>query len=103
MIKRTKVFYPHIVKQYDSVDQFVSDNGYADFYAAVRAEVAAAGVSLTDASRYAEALSDDGFEAKATIVFADQAEYDAYLAGVATEHAGIRTPIFEENVEEHLI
>jgi hypothetical protein len=103
MIKRTKVFYPHIVKQYDSVEQFVSENGYADFAAALKAEITSAGIDVTDSSRYVEALSDDGFEAKATIVFTDQAEYDAYLAGVATEHSGIKTPIFEENVEEHLI
>ena len=103
MIKRTKVFYPHIVKQYDSVEQFVSENGYADFAAALKAEITSAGVDVTDASRYAEALSDDGFEVKATIVFADQAEYDAYLAGVAEEHPDVRAPIFEENVEDHLI
>ena len=103
MIKRTKVYYPHIVKQYDSVEQFVSENGYADFYAALKAEITSAGIDDTDASRYAEALSDDGFEAVATVVFADQAEYDAYLAGVADEKTGIKTPIFEEESEEHLI
>ena len=101
MIKRTKVFYPHIVKQYESVDQFVSENGYADFYAAVRAEIVATGISLTDASRYAESLSDDGFEAVATVVFADQAEYDAYLASVVERTE--RSPIFEEESDAHLI
>jgi hypothetical protein len=103
MIKRTKVFYPHIVKQYDSVEQFVSENGYADFAAALKAEITSVGIDVTDSSRYVEALSDDGFEAVATVVFADQAEYDTYLAGVAEEHSGIKTPIFEEESEEHLI
>lgn len=102
MIKRTKVFYPHIVKQYDTVDQFIAENGYADFYAAVRAEIEAVGIQLTDATRYSEALTEDGFEAKATIVFADEAEYNAYVAGCGT-HDSLRTPIFEENVEDHLI
>ena len=101
MIKRTKVFYPHIVKQYDSVEQFIADNGYDDFYATTRAEIASAGVTLTDPSKYVEALSDDGFEAVTTVVFADQAQYDAYLA--ATQEYAHRSPIFEENIEEHLI
>ena len=101
MIKRTKVFYPHIVKQYDSVEQFITENGYADFYAAMRAEITAAGINLADASKYAEALSDDGFEAVATVIFDDQAHYDSYLASVAEQTA--RAPIFDEVVEEHLI
>ena len=101
MIKRTKVFYPHIVKQYDSVEQFVSENGYADFAAALKAEITSAGVDVTDASRYAEALSDDGFEAIATVVFNDQAHYDSYLAIVTEQTA--RAPIFEEESEAHLI
>ena len=102
MYKVTKIFYPHIVKQYDSVEQFVTENSYAEFYAALRAEIESAGVNLSNASQYAEALSDDGFEAVTTVVFADQAQYDSYLAIVA-EHGDKRAPIFEENIEEHLI
>jgi len=103
MIKRTKVYYPHIVKQYDSVEQFITENGYADFYSAVKAKVEAAGITLTDSTRYLESLSDDGFESVVTVVFTDQAQYDAYLADTLSDSNDMRTPIFEENVEEHLI
>ena len=35
MYKHTVIFYPHIVKQYETIDQFVSENGYDDYIAAV--------------------------------------------------------------------
>ena len=31
-IKRTKIYYPHIVKEYASVEEFVTENNYTEFY-----------------------------------------------------------------------
>lgn len=100
--KRTKILYPHIVKEYDSIDQFISENEYQDFYAAVRSEIAAAGIDLSDEAQYKESLSDDGFEVVATIVFPDEATWNTYVEG-CEEHPSLRKPIFEENTEDHII
>lgn len=102
-IKRTKVFYPHIVKQYDSISALVTENGYDDFYAAIRQEIADAGIDLTNEAMYKEELSDDGFEGIVTVVFASQADYDAYFAVANSATHTDKQPIFVEEVEDHII
>ena len=103
-IKRTKVFYPHIVKQYESISALVSENGYEDFYASIRQEVADAGIDLSNEVVYKEQLSEDGFEGIVTVVFASQADYDAYHAVASVNaHEGMVQPIFVEEVEDHII
>ena len=36
MIKMTKLFYPHVVKQYDNLDQLISENNYSDYQAILK-------------------------------------------------------------------
>lgn len=103
-IKRTKVFYPHIVKQYESISALVSENGYDDFYAAIRQEIADAGIDLSNEVVYKEQLSEDGFEGIVTVVFASQSDYDAYFAVASVNtFEGLAKPIFVEEVEDHII
>ena len=104
-IKTTKIFYPHIVKEYDTVEQFVSENEYTDYYTAMRQGLVDFGLDITDSSKYVESLSEDSFEAVLTVVFSDQAEVDSYLA-FAIEKNEVelhRSPIFEEQSTAHLI
>lgn len=104
-IKTTKIFYPHIVKEYDTVEQFVSENDYTDYYVSMRQGLVDFGMDITDSSKYVESLSEDSFEGMLTLVFSDQAEVDSYLA-IATEAnvtALHRSPIFEETSDDHLI
>ena len=35
LIKISTVFYPHIVKEYTSVEQFYTENGYEEFYSSI--------------------------------------------------------------------
>jgi hypothetical protein len=100
--KRTKVAYPHIVKEYNSIEQFISENEYDSYYEAVRSEISAAGIDLSNEAEYKEALSEDSFEVIATVVFPDEATWNAYVAS-CEQHPGLRKPIFEENIEDHII
>lgn len=101
-IKITRVIYPHIVKQYETVEQLVNENGYNEFYNARRQELIDFGVNLNDSSVYLESLSEDGFEGILTMVFENQESYDAYFATVVQEE-NFKMPIFIEDAEEHLI
>jgi hypothetical protein len=100
--KRTKVLYPHIVKEYNSIEQFISENEYDDYYTVIRSEIAAVGIDLSNESQYKEQVSDDGFEVVATIVFPDEATWNNYVEG-CEPHTDLRKPIFEENIEDHII
>ena len=107
MYKHTVIFYPHIVKQYETIDQFVTENGYDDYIAAKREEIGVFGFDIADATRYAEALSDDGFEGKTTVVFDSEAHYNECIALVTNREYTMKKPIFEEDFhgdsEEHLM
>ena len=100
--KRTKILYPHIVKEYNSIEQFISENEYDAYYAALRSEISAAGIDLSNEAQYKETISADGFEAVATIVFPDEATWNTYVEGCEL-HEDLRKPIFEENTEDHII
>lgn len=100
-IKRTKIFYPHIVKQYESIAQLVSENGYDDFYAAIRQEVADANIDLNDSAVYRETLSEDGFEGIVTVKFESQEAYEAYVESCEL-HEGRKRPIYVEESDNHL-
>jgi len=104
-IKTTKVFYPHIVKEYDSVEQFVSENDYTAYYTAMRQGLVDFGIDINDPSKYLESLTEDSFEAVLTLVFTDQAEMDSYLeiAASRNEAESHRSPIFDEEIDTHLI
>ena len=48
MIKETKLFYPHIVKQYDEVNQMISDNNYTSYYNMMRQVLTDAGIDIAN-------------------------------------------------------
>ena len=100
-IKISRVIYPHIVKQYESIEQLVSENGYTDFYEARRQELVDFGFDLNDQNRYHEELSEDGFEGTLTMHFDSQEHYDAYLASVSELHEH-KFPIYIEETDSHL-
>ena len=107
MYKYTVIFYPHIVKQYQSIEQFIEDNGYESYYDEKTSNLTAMGIDPTDATVYQQALSSDGFEAKSTISFASEEAKNAAFAAIGERlYAGVKTPIFEEEFEgtstEHL-
>ena len=100
MIKMTKLFYPHVVKHYDSLDQLISENNYSDYQSILKNSLTNQGMDISDTSVYQEALTDDKFEAIATIVYPDQATIDAAVAEVQSNSEGFTgaCPIFEEEV-----
>jgi hypothetical protein len=100
-IKNTKIFYPHIVKEYGSVAQFVSENNYTAYYNEMRAGIAAFGIDLDDETQYQEALSADMFETIATIAFADEASALNYASNAPEVNVSV-LPIFSEESDEHL-
>lgn len=95
-IKFSTVFYPHIVKEYTSIEQIIADNGYEEFYAAAN-EIQLRYIDITDPSVYQEAISEDGFEAICTTYFEDDAVYEAYNAAMAVIAPGVKQPIYREN------
>lgn len=95
-IKFSTVFYPHIVKEYTSIEQFTTENGYEEFYAAA-IEIQARYLDITDPSVYQEAISEDGFEGICTVYIEDDAVYEAYHADMADIATGIKQPIYREN------
>lgn len=107
MYKHTVIFYPHIVKQYETIEQFISENGYEEFTTAKREEIEIFGFSLTDSSRYAESLSEDGFEGKTTVVFDSEEHYLSSIESITGRDYSMKKPIFEEHFvgdsTEHLI
>ena len=107
MYKHTVIFYPHIVKQYETIDQFVSENGYDDYIASKREEIGLFGFDVADATRYAEALSEDGFEGITTVVFDSEEHYLSSIESITGRDYSMKKPIFEEHFlgesTEHLI
>ena len=97
MYKHTTIYYPHVVKQYDSLAQFITENGYDEYETARKEELTIMGLDVTDPAVYAESLSDDGFEAVSTIVFASEEDYLAKLELVSGRIYAMKKPIFEED------
>lgn len=95
-IKFSTVFYPHIVKEYTSIEQFITDNGYGDFYTAANI-IQDRYIDRSDATIYLEGISDDGFEAIVTVSIPDQATYDAYHAEMQEIAPESKHPIYREN------
>ena len=104
MIKITKVFYPHIVKQYDTVDQIVSENNYTDYVAILKNSLTNAGVDISDASNFQEALTEDKFEGVTTFVYPDESTRDTVVADIESQLSSFNCaqPIFEEEITDHL-
>jgi hypothetical protein len=98
-IKFSTVFYPHIVKEYTSVEQFRTENGYNEFYTAAN-EIQARHIDITDTSVYQEAISEDGFEAICTAYFEDDAAYEAYHADMIAITPGMKQPIYKEDFQD---
>ena len=69
MIKETKLFYPHIVKQYDDVNQMISDNNYTSYYNMMRQVLTDAGIDIANNTVYQEALTEDKFEGIITVIY----------------------------------
>ena len=110
MYKHTTIFYPHIVKQYETMDQFVTENGYDDYYAAKHQELEELGFDINDSTKVFEGLSEDGFEAITTIIFESEADWNAkqpITQNRETEYSGMKKPIFEEEFvgdsDQHVI
>ena len=108
MYKHTVIFYPHIVKQYESVEQFIAENGYEEFAASRHEEIGIFGFDINDTSRYVESLSDDGFEGKTTVVFDSEEHYNHCIGLITGREVNVsKKPIFEEHFlgesTEHLI
>lgn len=102
MIKLSKVFYPHIVKKYDTVEQYVSENNYELFEQATLEHLANHGIDTNDSAQYVQQLSEDGFEVMVTVVFQDSSVFDAFMEVDPAADLN-RRPIFEEEVDTHLI
>ena len=56
MIKETKLFYPHIVKQYDNVGQMISDNNYTSYYDMMK-QVLTDGVLIVQIMQYTRIIN----------------------------------------------
>lgn len=98
-IKFSTVFYPHIVKEYTSVEQFRTDNGYDEYYTAAN-EIQARHIDITDTTIYQEAISEDGFEAIVTVFFENDAAYEAYHADMTAITPGMKQPIYKEDFQD---
>ena len=108
MYKHTTIFYPHIVKQYETIEQLVSENGYDDYWNAKLEELAALGFDKTDTTKVYLGLSEDGFEGVSTVVFASKTEWDSKQSFTEGKtYDSMKKPIFEEEFvgesTEHLI
>lgn len=104
MIKETKLFYPHIVKQYDDVNQMISDNNYTSYYDLMRQVLTDAGVDCTNNAVYQEALTEDKFEGIITVVYPDADAITAIETAIQSNMESFSSPhpIFEEVVADHL-
>jgi hypothetical protein len=104
MIKETKVFYPHIVKQYDDNAQLISENNYDTYYSLMRTILSDNGIDLTDNTKYKEDLTTDKFEGKITIVYPNNETMTAIETAIGSQMSSFSDsqPIFEEFSDNHL-
>jgi len=104
MIKETKVFYPHIVKQYDDNAQLISENNYDTYYSLMRTILSDNGIDLTDNTKYKEDLTTDKFEGKITIVYPNNETMSAIETAIGSQMSSFSDsqPIFEEFSDNHL-
>lgn len=96
MYKHTTIFYPHIVKQYESVDAFVSENGYEEFRDANDVMLSEMGFDPADETKVKRALTDDGFEVVITLVYDSEAHFNEKQPIANDHHFEMKKPIFEE-------
>lgn len=104
MIKETKLFYPHIVKQYDNLGQMISDNNYTSYYDMAKQVLVDAGIDTSDNAVYQESLTDDKFEGIVTVVYPDADAITAVESALQSNMESFSNPqpIFEEVVTDHL-
>lgn len=104
MIKETKLFYPHIVKQYDNLGQMISDNNYTSYYDMVKQVLVDAGIDTSDNAVYQESLTEDKFEGIVTVVYPDADAITAVESALQSNMESFSNPqpIFEEVVTDHL-
>ena len=104
MIKETKVFYPHIVKQYDDNAQLISENNYDTYYSLMRTILSDNGIDLTDNTKYKEDLTTDKFEGTITIVYQNNETMTAIETAIGSQMSSFSDsqPIFEEFSDNHL-
>ncbi len=104
MIKETKLFYPHIVKQYDNLGQMISDNNYTSYYDMVKQVLVDAGIDTSDNAVYQESLTEDKFEGVVTVVYPDADAITAVESALQSNMESFSNPqpIFEEVVTDHL-
>lgn len=101
-IKKTTIYYPHIVKEYESVNQLIEENGYTEFYDVLLAELVTGGIDINDETQYQVSLSDDLFEAVATVVFSSEEAYAKHDEEPPEWGPSVKGPIFIEKSEDHL-
>ena len=104
MIKETKVFYPHIVKQYDDNAQLISENNYDSYYNLMRTILSDNGIDLNDATKYKEELTTDKFEGMVTVVYPNNETMTAIETDIGSQMSAFTDsqPIFEEFSDNHL-
>jgi len=104
MIKETKVFYPHIVKQYSDNAQLISENNYDSYYNLMRTILSDNGIDLNDSTKYQEELTADKFEGMITVVYPNTETMSAIETAIGTQMQGFADsqPIFEEFSDNHL-
>ena len=104
MIKETRLFYPHIVKQYDNIGQMISENNYTPYYDMIKQLLNDVGVDTSNSAQYQESLTEDKFEAVVTVVYPDNDSVIAYDTAIASQMENFSNPqpIFEEAVTDHL-
>ena len=104
MIKETRLFYPHIVKQYDNIGQMISENNYTPYYDMIKQLLNDVGVDTSNSAQYQEALTEDKFEAVVTVVYPDNDSVTAYDTAIASQMENFSNPqpIFEEVITDHL-
>jgi len=101
MIKETTILMgsADMVKIYDSVDHFFTENELDVWRAEQLQLFTDAGFDITDSTKQQVALSEDGTKVIVTVAYTDQAEKDSVLAnapGVAP------VGLVEEISEDHL-
>lgn len=102
MLKISKTFYPHIVKKYDTVEQMITENGYDDFTSLNETALTNVGIDITDPTKFQKALTEDGYEGRVTIVYEDEATRTSVMNSLASSLESVKSPIFEEETENHL-
>ena len=93
-IKISTIFYPHIVKEYDSIEQFIADNDYTEYEAKLR--------EIMSDIPFQVSLSEDNFEAIVTVEYETEEQRGSISEQIESATQLLRRPIYEEDISNHL-